>query len=216
MDPPSILIVDDHPVIRRGLRHLLESECRWKVAGEAAGGREAIEKARELQPDVVILDLSMAEDGQSAIRPIVLAARRTRVLIFSVFDAENLIEEAIQAGAVGYVLKSNASEDLIAAILAALSGGTFFGSPTSKAVWQRHIDEKRKEAEKLVETVLSAREKEILRLLGNGDTNDEVASRLNLSVRTVENHRARMMRRLRVNSFADLLHLAIRAGFVKP
>lgn len=151
-----------------------------------------------------------------AIRPIRLAAPRTKVLVFSMFDVENLIEEAISAGAVGYVLKTNAATDLIEAITAALSDRTYFGSPTAKAVWQRHIDEKKREAEKLVEAALSAREIEILQLLGNGKTNDEVASRLNLSVRTVENHRARMMRKLQVNSFGDLLLLAIRAGLVKP
>jgi DNA-binding NarL/FixJ family response regulator len=187
------------------------------VVGEAGGCREAIEKAGELQPDVVILDLSMPEmSGETAIRPILLAAPRTKVVVFTMFDVENLIEGAIRAGAVGYVLKTNASADLIEAIAAALGDRTYFGSPTSKAVWQRHVDEKKIEAEKLVEAVLSTREKEILRLLGNGDTNNEVASRLDLSVRTVENHRARMMRKLRVNSFGDLLHLAIRAGLVKP
>lgn len=195
---------------------MIESASVGTCVGEAHNGQEAIEKARELQPEIVILDLSMPEmGGEKAIRPISLVSPRTRVVIFTMFDTESLIEETIRAGAVGYVVKTAAAEDLIEAVVAVNEGRTYFGSPMAKTVWQRYIEANKGEVARVMADALTTREKEILVLLAEGKSNVEVGTLLDISVRTVENHRARIMRKSGVNSFGELLRLAIRSGLIQ-
>jgi len=213
----SVLIVDDHPLVRRALRCVIESQPNWRVAGEAASGREGIAKALELQPDIMVLDLGLPEvNGVQAMQSILQAAPATRVLVLTLYEAENLVEDAIRAGAAGYVLKSDLEEELIAGIVALIEAKTYFNSPTARIVYHRIRAEERRAVEKLQVEHLSEREREILALLSQGNSNRQVAARLKISLRTVENHRSHIMNKLDVHSYGDLLRLAIRIDLVEP
>ncbi len=215
--PASIVVVDDHAIVRWALRNLLQLQSGWKVVGEAASGQAGIGLVEELQPDVVVLDLSLPEmNGVAAIRPIREAAGGTRVIVLTMHDSENLIEDAIRAGACGYVLKSDLEQELINGVTALLNGQTYFNSPTACAVYHRLCGEHKLDAGRQVTELLSVRENEILKLLASGCTNKQAAVRLQLSVRTIENHRARIMHKLEVHSYGDLLRLAMGMQLIEP
>jgi DNA-binding NarL/FixJ family response regulator len=212
----SILIADSHPVARRGLRALLEAQPGWKVVGEASNGREAVEKAKQLRPDLAILDISMPElNGPDATQLILKATPNTRVLILAMHSAPDLISEALNAGARGYVLKSDAEADtdLVKAVAALSHGRTFFTDAASELL----LDNLQRGSGKhspLEVNRLTVREREVLQLLAEGKSNKEVAVRLKISVRTAENHRAKIMRKLHLHSFSDLIRFAIRNNMV--
>lgn len=212
MKPISIIVADEHVVIRKGLRSLLEERRGWKVVAEAANGREAVEKAARLRPDVVILDLSMPEmNGLDATPLIRRAVPHAQVLILTMHNTEELIEKTLKAGARGYVLKSDAERDLITALEAVLDNRTFFTPAISESAgeYARH-------GKGLpVTQSLSPRERQIIQLLAEGKSNKEVAVSLGISVRTAENHRARIMRKLQLRTLSDLVRHAIRNKIIE-
>ncbi len=212
MKPVTILVADDHVVIRKGLRALLE-ERGWKVKAEAANGREAVDQAARLQPDLVVMDLSMPVlNGLDATSLVRKAVPHARVLILTMHNTEELIEKTLQAGACGYVLKSDAEKDLVTALEAVLDNRTFFTqAPGESAVdYVRHGKQAGLPGEKL-----SPRERQIMQLLAEGRSNKEVAMELGVSVRTVENHRARIMKKLQLRSLSDLVRHAIRNNIIE-
>jgi DNA-binding NarL/FixJ family response regulator len=212
----SILIADDHAVVRRGLRALLETEPRWKVVGEAVDGREAVEKAAKLRPDVAILDISMPRlNGLDAASLIFKAAPQTRILILTMHAAEDLIQRTLKAGATGYILKSDAERDLITAIEALLHKKTFFTSAASEVILDNLRGTNRKGDSQVHAGRLSSREREIVQLLAEGKSNKEIGALLNISTRTVENHRAKIMDKLRLRSFSELIRYAVRNNIVE-
>ena len=214
----QILIVDDHEVVRRGLRVLIELHPGWEVCGEAKDGREAVEKARELKPDVVVMDIGMPElNGLEATRQILKAARRTEVLMLTAHESEQLVREVLEAGAHGYVLKSAAGPDLVNAIEALSKREAFFTNSVAKIVLQSY-GKKGSPAESSEELplLLSPREREIIQLLAEGKSNNEVADVLYISAKTVETHRAHIMEKLNLHSMAELVHYAIRNQIVEP
>ena len=213
----QILIVDDHEVVRRGLRVLIEQHPEWEVCGEAKDGREAVEKARELKPDVVVMDIGMPElNGLEATRQILKAARRTEVLILTAHESEQLVREVLEAGAHGYVLKSAAGRDLVNAIEALSKREAFFTNSVAKIVLQSYGKKgSPEESSEKLPLLLSPREREIIQLLAEGKSNNEVAEVLYISAKTVETHRAHIMAKLNLHSIAELVHYAIRNQIVE-
>jgi DNA-binding NarL/FixJ family response regulator len=209
-----ILLVDDHEIVRHGLRRLLETQVGWKICGEAGSGLEAVEKTQELKPDIVILDHSMPGlSGAEAARQILKALPQTEIVILTMHDSEQLLREVLEAGVHGYVLKSDAMCDMVAAVRALLDHKRYL-SPGASGVAVEGFLHPSTEAESTER--LTPREREIVRFLAQGKSNKEVASVLNISVKTVEAHRANIMHKLNLPSFADLVHYAIRTGIVEP
>jgi DNA-binding NarL/FixJ family response regulator len=209
--PVRILIADDHGVVRKGLRALLDSRRGWQVCAEVANGRDAVEKATKLKPDVAILDIGMPGlGGVEATRQIRKASPKTEVLILSAHGSEKLAREVVEAGARGYLLKEDANHSLFAAVEALRRHSPYF---TSKiAAWIAR--DKRGAPAKASKSMLTPRQRETVQLLAEGKTNKEVASLLNISVKTVETHRANIMLRLNLHSVTDLVHYAIRNEIV--
>lgn len=218
MTTPHVLIVDDHEVVRRGLRALIESRPEWEVCGEATTGREAVEKASNLKPNVVVMDIAMPElNGLEATRQVLKAVPRTAVLILTAHESEQLVREVLEAGAQGYVLKSDAGRDLVAAIEALSQHKVFFTSSVAKIVLEGYRKKgSHDEPSEDSPSVLSPREREIIQLLAEGKSNNEVADMLNISARTVETHRAHIMQKLNLHSITELVHYAIRNRIVDP
>ena len=213
----SILIADDHAVVRRGLRALLETQSNWKVVGEASNGREAVEKAAELNPQVVILDVGMPKlNGLDAATLIFKANPKTRILMLTMHAAEALIQRTLQAGASGYVLKSDAERDLITAVEAILRNKMFFTEAASSVVLEHMRAGHKKKALAPDGDRLSVREREVVQLLAEGKSNKEIGASLNISKRTVDHHRARIMGKLHVQSVGELVLYAVRNKIVEP
>jgi DNA-binding NarL/FixJ family response regulator len=213
MKAVRILLADDHEVVRQGLRRLLESQAGWEICGEAAAGREAVELTRRLKPDVVVIDFSMPGlNGTDAARQIIRELPRTEVLILTMHSSEPLIREALEAGARGYVLKSDASRDLVAGVHALIAHKPFLSPSVSGVVVDRYL---RGAGEEIPRSPLTPREREIVKLLAEGKSNKEVAAVLEISVKTVEAHRANVMHKLNLSSLSDLVRYAIRNGIVE-
>ncbi len=211
-----ILIADDHDIIRRGLRNLVESQAGWEVCAEAADGRQAVEKALALRPDIAILDISMPEmDGLTATSKIREALPQTEVLILTQHEAEAVVRQVLQAGARGYILKSDAGDELVAAINALQRHKPFFTKRISEALLTSYLAAEDSKAEEKVST-LTPREREIVQLLAEGKSNKEVATALDMSVKTVETHRANIMRKLELHSLSELVLYAVRNRIVQP
>ena len=207
-----VLIVDDHEVVRRGLRALIESHPGWEVCGEATTGREAVQKASNLKPNMVVMDIAMPElNGLEATRQILKAIPRTPVLILTVHESEQVVHEVLKAGAQGIVLKSDASRDLVAAIEALSQHKVFFTSSVAKIMLEGYRKKgSHDESSENPPSVLSPREREIIQLLAEGKSNNEVADMLYISAKTVETHRAHVMQKLNLHSITQLVHYAIR------
>jgi DNA-binding NarL/FixJ family response regulator len=202
-----ILVADDHGVVRRGLRALLESRRGWKICGEAANGRDAVERARRLKPDVAILDIGMPGlNGVEATRQIRKVSPKTEILILSAHGSEKLALEVLEAGARGYVVKEEADESLMVAVEALLRHVPFLTARIAKLMAR----EKRGGHRKAPKGRLTSREREIVQLLAEGKANKEVAGVLGISAKTVETHRANIMLKLNIHSITDLVHYAIR------
>jgi DNA-binding NarL/FixJ family response regulator len=211
-----ILLADDHDVVRRGLRDELNSHAGWEVCGEASDGREAVKLALKLEPDVVVLDLSMPElNGLEATRQIRRELPRTEVLIFTMHETEQLIREVLSAGARGYVLKSDAGRHLVSAVEALSHHKPFFTAKVSEALLDAFLKSAAKPDEGSVFRTLTDREREIVQMLAEGKSNKEIAVSLSISVKTVETHRATVMRKLDINSIVELVHYAIRNQLVE-
>ncbi|MBZ5600891.1 MAG: response regulator transcription factor [Acidobacteriia bacterium] len=206
-----ILLADDHNVVRRGLRLLLESQPEFMVVGEAADGRQAVEQAEATSPDVVVLDVAMPNlSGIEAAQRIIAARPQTAVVVLSMHSDEGYVLRALKAGAKGYLLKDSAEGDLIDAIKAVGQGKTFFSSEISKMLVEDYVREIRARGIEDSYELLTTREREILQLLAEGKSNKEVAGQLNLSLYTVETHRRNLQDKLNLHSFAELILYAVR------
>jgi DNA-binding NarL/FixJ family response regulator len=209
-----ILLADDHEIVRHGLRRLLETQPGWKICGEAGSGREALEKTLQLKPDIVILDHSMPElSGAEAARQILKSLPLAEIVILTMHDSEQLLREVLDAGVHGYVLKSDAMCDMVAAVNALLEHKRYLSPGASGVAVEGFLHPS---AEVEGPDRLTPREREVVRLLTKGKSNKEVASALKISVKTVEAHRANIMHKLNLPSFAELVHYAIRTGIVEP
>jgi len=208
-----VLIVDDHAVVRSGLRRLLDAEADIETVAEAANADRAVFEAIEAKPDVVLMDLVMPEKGGIEGMPAVLqAVPETRVLVLSMHDDPRYVHAAFEAGASGYVLKEAADTEVVSAIRAVAAGERYL-HPALGAKLVSAEAEGRRRAE---QDPLSEREREVLRLLALGHTNQEIAEQLYISVRTVETHRAHIMQKLSLSSRADLVRYAIAEGLLQP
>lgn len=206
-----ILIADDHEVVRSGLRAIIETRADWIVSGEAVDGRAAIALALEMRPDVTILDYSMpVMNGLEVSRRIKSHHLRTEVLILTMHESEEILTEVLLAGVRGFLLKSDARSHLIAAIEALLDHRPYFTSILLEKLLHDYLISKRDKSE----VVLSSREQSVVHLIAEGHTNKSVGAVLNLSVKTVETHRASAMRKLGISSTADLVRYAIRTKLV--
>lgn len=215
--PTRILLVDDHEIVRRGLRALLETHAGWEVCGEAADGRAAVQLAKSLEPHVVVMDLSMPKlNGFDAAHQITERLRDVQILILSMHESEQLVREVLAAGVRGYILKSDAGRDLIAAVEALTRGETFFTSQLASRIHAREFQGAKGRPTVRRKGPLTPREREILQLLAEGRSNRDVGKLLGISVKTAETHRARVMRKLGVDSVAELVRYAIRNGVIEP
>jgi DNA-binding NarL/FixJ family response regulator len=213
-----ILVADDHSVVRRGLRALLETQQEWSICGEAATGSEAILKAKRLKPDVIVMDISMPEvNGLEATRQIHEEMPDTPVLILSMHDSDQLVRDVLAAGARGYVLKSDLDRNLFSAIRALREGKTFFSAKVSEIVLDGFLKTHaaRPGGTTPPSPELTPRQKEIVRLLAEGKINKEVADALGIATKTVEAHRAQIMHKLGLRSFSDLVRYAVREKLVE-
>src|SRR5579872_7530313 len=188
-----ILIADDHEVARNGIRSLLESHAGWEVCAEAKDGRDAVELASSTKPDVVLLDIGMPNlNGLEAARQISAMAPGVGILILTMHDSDNMVREVLRAGARGFLLKSDAGRDLVAAVEALQRQRTFFTTRVSQMVLDGYLDRENREGEDVEDSsgeALTTREREVIQLLAEGKTSKEVAVTLNLSVKTAETHR---------------------------
>lgn len=217
MNALRLVIADDHEVVRKGLRALLEARPGWDVVGEAKDGKEAVEQVRELKPEVTILDISMPMlNGLEAARQIIKDNAKAKILILTMHESDPLIQEVLNAGARGYVLKSDAGRDLVTAVEALRNNKTYFTSRVAKMVLDGYLNKKSAPKDGSAELGrLTARQREILQLLAEGKSSKEVAVALGLSIKTAETHRANIMRRLDCHCVSDLVRYAVRNHIVE-
>lgn len=212
-----ILLADDHEVVRRGLCALLRAQPDWEVCGEASNGREAVEKALKLKPEVVILDVGMPSlNGLEATRQILKSSPQTKVLILTLHDSDQVVQEVLNAGARGFLLKSDAARDLVAAVEALRRDKIYFTPRVASMVLDGYLRRNTPgaEAEAATRSRLTPREREIVQLLAEGKSSKEVAVVLGLSVKTAETHRSNIMRKLELHSVSDLVLYAVRNNIV--
>jgi DNA-binding NarL/FixJ family response regulator len=217
MKPLRILLADDHEIVRRGLIALLKSHAGWEVCGEAQDGRQAVEKVKELRPDIVILDLGMPNlNGLEATRQILRDNSQAKVLVLTITDADEVVRAVLDAGARGFVLKSDAARDLVAAVEALQSDKTFFTSRVADLVLGGFLGRLHPASDADVTLpTLTPREREIVQLLAEGKSSKEVACLLKLSVKTAETHRSNIMRKLNLHSVSGLVLYAVRNNMVQ-
>jgi two-component system response regulator NreC len=216
--PLRILIADDHEMVRDGTRALIERQPGWEVCGLAATGREAVAQALELQPDIVIMDMSMPDlNGLDAAVQIKRRLPRTEILMFTAHETDELIREVFEAGAKSFIFKSEAYQFLVDAIQSLSQHKPFFTSKVAEVLFTEILN--RSEVKPHAEQVskrLTAREREIVQLLAEGRSNKEVAGALGVSIRTAETHRANVLRKLNLDSLASLVRYAIRNKMIEP
>ena len=206
-----ILLADDHAVVRQGFKMILAAQSDMEIVGEAANGREAVELAQQLSPDVVVMDVSMPElNGIEATRRLASSVPHARVVALSMHKDSVYVREILRAGARGYLLKDSGAADLVAAIRAVASGESYLSPAVSNAV----LDDYRRIATNPID-LLTSREREVLQLLAEGKTNKEIAGVLNLSVYTVDAHRGRIMEKLNLHSIGELVRFAVRNGLIE-
>lgn len=216
MSTLRILIADDHEMVRRGLRAVLEGHEGWEVCGEAVNGREAVEMSRGLAPDIVILDITMPElNGLDAARQIRTEVPTAEILILTMHSSERFVREVLAAGARGYVLKNDVGRVLEEAVETLGQHRPFFSSTVSELVLSAFQNPTRVEPEAGA-GALTGREREALQLIAEGKSNKEIADVLGISVRTVETHRLHLMRKLKVRSVSELTRYAIRNRIIEP
>jgi len=207
-----ILLADDHALVRRGAGEVLHTQHGWRVIGEAANGLEAVEKTMKLKPDVAILDISMPElDGVEVVRQIREAVPDAKVLVLTMHESDQMVQRALDAGAHGYILKSDLTDSLPRAVEAIVEGKRFLTPKVSEIVLEGFLNtgNNHRQGERAGART-TPREIEIIRLLAEGKSNKEIASMLGIAVRTVETHRAKIMLKLGLHSITELVHYAIR------
>jgi len=212
-----IVIADDHEIVRQGVKNLVENEADLEVCGEATIGRDAVDLVTKLKPDVAILDISMPGlNGIDAARQILKVQPKTKILMFTMHEAEQLVHEVFNAGAHGYLLKSDAGRHLIAAIRTVASGSHYFSSKLSEVIFESFLKKDVPHLPADSQQKPSGREREIIQLLAEGKSNKEVATTLGISVKTAETHRAAVMRKLGLHSISELVRYAIRNHMIEP
>jgi two-component system response regulator NreC len=210
----SVILADDHPVVRRGMQALLERERDFSIAGVAADGLEAVRLAEQLKPDVLVLDLMMPGlSGLEVLRILRERSPRTRTVVLSMYSSSAFIAQALQSGAIGYVLKGCTEENLVRAVREAAAGRRYLSPPVTEIAIDAYIQQSKTGPFNPHET-LTPRQREVLQLAAEGKTNAEIAERLNISQRTVENHRATLMQRLGLQNQTELIRHAIRHGLI--
>ena len=215
MSTLRILLADDHVMMREGLKSLVNAQADMEVVGEAGDGRAALLKARELQPDVVVMDISMPElNGIQATGRLKGCCQKSKVLVLSAYDDNGYLRQLLEAGASGYVLKRAAAEELVKAIRVVAAGGVYLDPALAGRVVSGYIGRKRLRGE-AQNTELSEREEEVMRLVAWGYTNTEVAAYLNISVKTVETHKTNLMEKLDLKGRADVVRYALRQGWLR-
>lgn len=215
MTPLRILVADDHEVVRQGVRALLRTRPEWQVCGEAATGREAVEKVKALRPHVVVLDIGMPQlNGLDTTRQILDENPRTEVLILTLHESDEVVRRVLNAGARGYVLKSDAGKHLVNAVEALSRHKPYFSSKVATSLVEHSLlaDSSRSTPA----SVLTPREREIVQLLAEGKSNKEISTALTLSIHTVETHRSNIMHKLGFHSLSDLVRYAVRNTIVDP
>lgn len=212
-----ILVVDDHDIIRRGLKDLLTARAGWEICGEAKTGKEAVTLSEQLKPDVIVMDISMPDlNGMEAARRIHKILPKTGILILTMHFSDQLVRDVVEAGARGYILKSDADRELVTAVDSIANRGTFFTPRASEMLldgFSRHVtgaDLKIPRRDRL-----TTREREVVQLLAEGKTSKEVASALGISVKTAETHRANIMRKLELHSVSELVRYAIKNQIIE-
>jgi two-component system response regulator NreC len=209
----KVLLAEDLTLLRSGVRSLLESTGKVQIVGEAADGREALKLAQKLNPDVVLMDVAMPEmNGIEATRQIRKAMPQVRVMMLSMHADRQYVFESLRAGASGYVLKNAAPTELLSAIQTVMTGGTFLSSSLADLVMEDYLRRARGQHTENDMEKLSAREREVLQLLAEGNSSSEIARRLHISTRTVDTHRQHIMEKLDIHSIAGLTRFAIRHG----
>jgi DNA-binding NarL/FixJ family response regulator len=212
-----ILVVDDHDIIRRGLKQLLTAKQGWEVCGEAKTGREAVAMAEQMKPDIVVMDVSMPDlNGLEAARRIHKEVPKTGILILTMHFSDQLVREVVDSGARGYILKSDADKDLVSAVEAISNRRTFFTPRASEMLLDGFSRQSYGAEPKLpVRNRLTSREREIVQLLAEGKSSKEVAVALGISVKTAETHRANIMRKLELHSVSELVRYAIKNQIIE-
>ena len=212
MPPLRILVADDHNLLRRGVKSLLEEHLDWKICAEAMTGREAVAKARELKPDIAILDFSMPDlNGLEAAKRIRQASPATEILILTMHYSDQLIREIVEAGIAGYLLKSDSDRDLVIAVETLARHKPFYDSHATEVILEKfNLGGRDTEAPRSVRELITAFEREIIRLLAEGKTSRQIALLLDISLKSTENHRANIMRKLELHSVTQLVRYAVR------
>jgi DNA-binding NarL/FixJ family response regulator len=212
-----ILLADDHEVVRRGLCAILQDKTEWEVCGEAKDGIDAVEKAKRLKPDAVIIDIGMPNlNGLDATRQIVDALPQTKVLVLTLYESDDMIQQVLNAGARGFLLKSDAGRNLVAAVEALRRSGTYFTSKVAEMVRDGYL---KKNTEPVLlaskRTRLTFRERQLVQLLAEGKSTRQAALALGMSVKTAETHRSNVMRKLQLHSISELVLYAVRNSIVQ-
>jgi two-component system response regulator NreC len=208
--PTTVLLADDHAVVRRGFSLILAAQWDMKVLAEVSNGREAVERAEALQPDVVVMDVTMPElNGIEATRRLIKVSPRSRVLALSMHKDSVYVREILRAGAKGYLLKDSSEVEFLKAVRAVAVGQGYLSSEVADAV----LDDYRRHVTNPID-LLSSREREVLQLIAESRTNKDIANALHLSVYTVEAHRGRIMEKLNLHSIGELVRFAVRHGLV--
>jgi len=215
MAKARVLIADDHEVVRQGILSLVKMLNQFEVCGEATDGRDAVQKAKELRPDIVIIDIGMPQlNGLDATRQIMRERPSTKVLVLTMHDSEQVVREVLEAGARGYLLKSDAGRDLVSALEALQLNKTFFTTKISEMVLASFLNSRTTEPTPSNALGLTSREREVIQLVAEGKSTKEVAVTLGLSVKTADTHRSNLMRKLGVHSVSELVLYAIRNNII--
>jgi two-component system response regulator NreC len=217
MPKTRILIADDHAIVREGLRQLLNEQADMEVVGEAGDGREALDKARDLRPDVILMDIAMPNlSGLEAVHLIKEAVPQTQVVVLSMHKREAFVHRVLASGALGYVIKASPSSDILEAIRAARRGEYFLSSKISAEAISTYLKSRREKPTVRGYNLLSEREQQVFRLMVEGNTANQIADVLCVSPKTVEKHRYNVTKKLGMSNRLDLVKYAIKIGIIDP